>query len=257
MSLRPLTAEDITIELTPEDAGVMSAAESYTSVNDEDDYRRGFDLLEELGALEKRIEAHYATFKDPLNKIVGVVHTMASEDIKPITGADKGKLSLKARISQLVGKWKADQERLAREQAAAEQAAKDAAARAAQAARVDTLKRVADAEPDPTVADMLHRDADQLASVHVKAAPVAPRAATPRIEGGRVVESWKADIFDVRSLVRAWLDGKCVLDEQALAAGLQSQLDAQAPNLRENLGRAYPGVRAVVTHSAQARRTRR
>lgn len=244
-------------EFAPEDAMVIASAEGFVKVETEDDYRRGYQLLEELADLDRRIEAHYNRFKDPLNKMRAVILEMAGEDQKPIAGTAKGQLSLKANISQIVGKWKADKDRADRELAAAKQRVADEAARAAHEARVDTVKRLATTEPDPEVSDVLHREADHLASVHVKAAPVTVATSAPKVDGGHVVESWKAEILDLKTLLKAWLEGKCFLDEQPMIEALLPQLSAQAPNLRENIGRAYPGVRGVVTHNARTRRTTR
>ncbi len=245
-------------QFNPDDADLLAAAENFVTVETEEDYRQGYQLLDELSALDKRIEEHYDLFKGPLNKMRAVVLALVAEDQKPISGAPaKGQLAMKARISQIVGKWKADQDRKARELAAAQQKARDAAAQAAHDTRVQTVERLANTEPDPTVADVLRREADHLASVHVKAAPVAVPALAPKVDGGHVVETWKAEIFDLKTLVRAWLDGKCFLDEQPMIEALLPQLNAQAPNLRENLTRAYPGTRGVVTHNARTRRTNR
>ena len=118
-------------EFAPEDAMVIASAEGFVKVETEDDYRRGYQLLEELADLDRRIEAHYNRFKDPLNKMRAVILEMAGEDQKPIAGTAKGQLSLKANISQIVGKWKADKDRADRELAAAKQRVADEAARAA------------------------------------------------------------------------------------------------------------------------------
>lgn len=241
-------------QFEPEDQMVLATAAEFTRVADEGDYTRGYEIIAELSDLERRINAHYVRFKDPINKIVNVVRGLASEDVNKITGAAKGQLSLKQRISQLVGRWKADKDAEDRRQQVLLQQVRDQAAQDAQMQRVDTLTRVAAAEPDPAMREVFTREADQMAAVTVKASPVTVQQSAPKVTGGHVKVTWKAEVFDLKALLQAYLDGKCFLDETAIIAGLQSQLNDQAASLQKNLERAYPGCRGVDTHSAVTRR---
>jgi hypothetical protein len=217
-------------------------------ITDADEYRRGYVLLEELAQLESRVTSHYARFDKPLGFLVKVVQSLRLPQSKQVAAT-------KAALSKRLGTWKAEQDARDAAQARAEQEIRDAAARAAQVAKAETLERVAAIEPNPQLADSFRKEAEAVRAVDVKAAPVEVKRTVPQVSGGYTRATWRCEFVDLKELMRAYVDGKCFIPDEALIEdGLQSFMDKQAANLTQNLGKAFPGTRAVSSHAGVARR---
>jgi hypothetical protein len=78
----------------------------------------------------------------------------------------------------------------------------------------------------------------------------------PVVPGGFTRTTWKCEFDDVKELMRAYIEGRCFLDEEAIKDGLQSSLDKQAASLGANMAKAFPGTHAVSISSAVRRRSR-
>jgi hypothetical protein len=210
------------------------------------DYVRGYSMMEQLADLEAKIKKHY----EPVAKPLAVIDRVVTECRKPVLDQVG---EVRKAISKRLGTWNSEQERADRLETQRRQAAADAATRAAAQEKADALRRIAEQEENPQIADSLKRDAAEVdsraGSMH--AAPVTPTVNTPDI--GPVKKYWKASIVDVRELMRAWLDGKCYLDEDAIRAGLQKSMDVQADAHGEHVTKAFPGVRAVEDSRAASR----
>lgn len=240
-------------ELDPEDAIVVATAASL-AIDGPEAYTQGFALLEGLSDLEDRIKKHHVRFKVPLAALTNVVRDMESTASSP----DGARIDdTKRALSKRLGTWKVEQDKRDREEAAARQAAADTAARIAQQAKADTLKRIADAEPDEKLKQAFTQESQAVAEVQVAAPPVEVKATAPKVSGGAVRTNWACEFVDIRELVKAWLDGRCHLPEQAIIDGLQSHMDRQAASLTDQMDKAYPGTRAVPTYAGIARRTRK
>lgn len=234
-------------EFDPDDLVTIATADEL-KVQDADEYARGYELLNELGHIEDRITKHYSRFDKPLNYLIGVVRRMRAPQSSQVT-------PVKQSLSKRLGSWKAEQERLDRERAAAEQAAADLAAKAAQEAKAATLERVAQAEPNPQLAQSFLNEAETVRQADVKAAPVNVRSSVPVVSGGYTRTTWRCEFVDLKELMRAYVEGRCFIPDEALIEdGLQSFMDKQAANLQHNLSKAFPGTRAVPSYGAVARR---
>jgi len=230
-----------------DDAVTLATAEDLKVV-DADEYRRGYELLEELSVIEERITKWYARFDKPLNFLVAVVRGLKSPTVAQVS-------PLKKALSQSLGKWKADQERADRLRAEEQQRAADLAAKAAQDARAATLERVAEAEVDPKLAASFRAEAENVRNVEVHAAPVEAQSSVPVVAGGYTTTRWKCRFDNLTALMQAYVEGKVFFpDEVLIEKGLQGYMDKQAQNLAENLGRAFPGCSAIPDHGAVKRR---
>jgi hypothetical protein len=218
-------------------------------VQDADDYARGFELLEELSQIETKVTTHYGRFDKPLNYLIGVVRKLKSPQVAAVT-------PVKQSLAKRLGAWKTLQERLDRERRERDQAVADAAARAAQAAKAAVLERVAQGEPDPKLAESFAAEAEAVRNVEVHAAPVEQRSSVPVVPGGFTRTTWRCEFDDVKELMKAYIEGRCFLDEDAIKDGLQSSLDKQAASLGANMAKAFPGTHAVSISSAVRRRSR-
>jgi hypothetical protein len=235
-------------DLEQDDLVTIATADTLV-ITDADAYARGYELLHELGEIEDRCTKHYNRFDKPLNFLIGVVRKLKGPQIAQVTPT-------KQALAKRLGAWKQNQERLDREQRERDQALADAQAKAAQAAKAAVLERVADGEPDPALAKAFQSEAAAVRSVDVHGAPVEARSSVPVIPGGYTRATWKCEFDDVKELLRAYIDGRCFLDEDAIKKGLQSSMDDNAANLTVNLGKAFPGTHAVKGTTAVRRRTR-
>jgi len=232
-------------ESDPEDGQTIEAAN--TPIVSAEDYERGWAIEHALAALEDQITKHYQGTKDSLNALVAAFREMANGDLVPIREARK---LLRANL----GAWKdaadaADALETARVEAEAAEVQ-----RQLHESTVAAVEAIAAAEPDPIVSEAFKQEA-----VAIAAAPAARRAtaavtSAPKIAGGGFRLEWSAEIVDVKSLIRAWLNGKCFLDEGGLIEGLQPQMNAQADTLKNNLPQAFPGT---AVHSKNVPVTRR
>ena len=232
-----------------DDIVTLATAEDF-QITDSDSYARGFEILGELSLLDDRITAHYSRFDKPLNFLIGVVRKLKSPQAKDV-------LTRKQALSKRLGLYKAQREEAERQRREQEQAQRDADARAEQEAKAAALTRVAEQEANPVVAQSIMSEAEsiRLATPFVAAPPVEEKPAVPQIPGGYTTATWKCEYVDVRQLLRAYLDGQCVLDEEAIKKGLQSFMDTQAQSLGARLSQAYPGTRAVPSYGAVQRKT--
>jgi hypothetical protein len=64
-----------TFVFDPDDLVTIATAESL-QIQDGEEYRRGFELLDELSSLETRISSHYVRFDKPLNFLIGIVRKL-------------------------------------------------------------------------------------------------------------------------------------------------------------------------------------
>ena len=228
---------------------VTIASADELKVLDADEYARGYELLEELAAIEARCTTHYNRFDKPLNFLIGVVRKLKSPQIASVT-------PIKQALSKRLGAWKAERDRLDREQREKEQAIKDAQAKAAQEAKAQVMERVAAAETDPKLAASFQQEAATIRAGEVHGAPVDVRSTVPTIPGGFTRTTWKCEFDDVKELLRAYVEGRCFLDEAAIIEGLQSSMDKNASYLGPNLTKAFPGTHAVAIPAAVRRKTR-
>jgi hypothetical protein len=231
-------------ELTPEDVQLLSEVEMLV-INGPEDWARGYDLLASMNELERTVKQHYDRFRLPLNKLIVVVRDMERTVMSEVDGRKTG-------LSKRLGNWKiADDARRAREAADAQRQA-DERARAAQQAKADALRQLAETSVDAQLAKVFQTEADMVASVPAVAAAV-PVQEAPKVKG-HVRTTWHGQVTDVRTLLRAWLEGECFIPEElmheAIQDGLSSFLDKQAASLREQLARAYPGTLATPKHTA-------
>lgn len=241
--VKPPTAAGF--QLGPDDVDVLDASEGLT-IKTADDYAVGFELLGALTDLEKAILKHYKEIKDPLNTLRAKVLEMEKRDAGPVT-------LRKNTLAVALGAWKsAEDDRIALEAARA-QAEADAAALALHAAQAAAINRVADVEPDPVLADSLRAQAEDVRTAPITAKPAPPASTVPKVAGS-VPVTWSAEVFDLKLLIKAWLDGKCHLDEAKLAEAALAAIGPQASHLRDRLADAYPGCRAVKSSKARAGR---
>lgn len=234
-------------ELDPDDTMTITSAETLV-IADADTYKRGYELLSELGALETRISTHYARFDKPLNYLISVVRKLKSPQVAQVT-------PIKQALSKRLGLWKFAQDEKDRQEREARQRAADLAAKAAQQAKADALARVAAAEPDPALAASFHAEAESVRAVEVHAPPVEQTSSVPTV-GGYTRVPWKCEFVDLKELLKAYVEGRCYLDEAAIIKGLQSAMDKQAQSLGLNLSKAYPGTKAVPVPSGVARKAK-
>lgn len=237
-------------EFTVDDAQLLAQIESMP-VDTADDYKLGYEVLDSMAALVKAVEAHYAVWKDPLNRIVGVVRKHEKADVEAVT-------QHKARLSAALVAWdKADKARRQKE-AADEQARLDAIARREHEERLAAMQKIVEqnAATRPDVAQALQQQVESMKTIEPKGRVVTPSVNdAPRV-AGFTAETWKAKIVDVRKLLRAWLHNECHIEEACLIdGGLQGFLDKQAAALKKNLPNVYPGVE--VECFEEARRTGR
>jgi len=223
-------------QLTPEDAMVLSDATDL-QVSDADDYTRGFALMHELGALRTRIKDHYGFYKNPLNRLVGIVRGLESGIGGEVDGAKSG-------LQRACGAWKVEQDRLAQVRAVEEQRLADEKAAAENAERAAALQRAAAEEPNPNLAAMLADTAQKVANAPAKAAPVAVVSAAPKVPG-HTRKNNTAKVDDVMALLKAHVEGKCHLPEDVIAEALQPFLNQQARNLGDKIALAFPGTSCV------------
>jgi len=255
--LQPLTQEEkveaiaqalgkATFVFDDDDVMLLATASDF-AVTDKDAYTRGFAMLGELGGLRKRIDAWYTRFKGPINRLAAVVDGVKRIDATQVD-------PVKETLSKTLATWKIAQDERDRRVAAAEQRVRDAAAQAEQQAKAETLRRIAAAEEDAALRAAFEHEAESVAAVVVKAAPVEQVASAPKVFGGSIKTNWSCQFDDIRELMQAWLDGRCVLDEQAIIDGLQASMDVQAAALGHRIGQSYPGCSAVAESGAVARR---
>lgn len=231
---------------TNEELSAIATAECL-HIDDEDAYTRGYDLLREMSTIEDRVTGHYNRFDKPLNFLNGIVRGLKKPQITSVTPVKQG-------LSKRLGAWKAKRDELDRVERQRRQAIEDAAARQAQEAKADTLDRVAQMEPNPLMAESLQREAATVRSIHISAAPVSEESSVPVVQDGYTTTTWTCEFLDVKALLRAYVDGKCFLNEDAIMKGLQSSMNDQASALQGNLSKAFPGTRAVPSYGAVARR---
>lgn len=232
--------------LAPEDVGVLDAARGLTPI-DGDDYQRGFDLLEELAALQTRIDAHHDRFRVPLRTLTGTVHAM-------VRAAEGDLAAVKQDLARRLGAWQRAETERQRAAAVEAQRIADAAARVAQQSKATALQAIADAQADPALRTLLHTEAAAVAAAPALAAPIPPTP-TPTIAGGYTRTTWRCEVRDLRALLTAWLAGTVTLpDAVLLDGGLQSFLNTQATQYGAALGQAYPGCAGVPVPTAVTRK---
>jgi hypothetical protein len=234
-------------ELDPDDTMTITSAETLV-IADADTYKRGYELLSELGALETRITTHYARFDKPLNYLIGVVRKLKGPQVSQVT-------PIKQALSKRLGTWKFEQDEKDRLEREARQRAADLAAKAAQQAKADALARIAEQEADPALAASFKAEAESVRAVEVHAPPVEVTTNVPKV-GGYTRVPWKCEFVDLKELLKAYVEGRCYLDEAAIIKGLQSSMDKQAQSLGLNLSKAYPGTKAVPVPSGVARQAK-
>lgn len=247
------TVEDIAVALRAasfdfelDDLVTITTAEDLV-IMDAESYQRGYELLEELASLEGRIVKHYERFDKPLNFLVRVVRSLKgpqSNQVSPV----------KQTLSKRLGAWKAEEQQRARTEAYKRQQVRDEAARQAQAAKAESLERVAETETNPGLAESFRQEAASVRAADVHAAPVEVESTVPVVPGGYTRTTWRCEFVDVKELLKAYVDGRCFLDEQAIMDGLQSSMDAQARSLGNNLSKAFPGTKGVSSQTAVTRR---
>lgn len=232
----PMTQDDV---LTVADGETFQVVDGHA-------YARGFDLLDGFSELEKAIVKYHSNIKGLANQLVNAVRQRESADLRPVQFARK-------RLSMRLAEWKEQQDRQDREQQREAQRIADEAAQQEQQRKADIFLRLAEQEPE--MREALIIEAETVASVPVTAPTVALTSSVPVVAGGFTRKTWRAEVFDLKALLRAWLDGKCVLnDELIIDGGLQGFLNTQARALRERVTEAYPGVRAVHDSTAVTRR---
>ena len=240
-----LALKDAAFAFDTDDLITITTADDLV-VTDADDYARGYELLHELATLETKVTTHYGRFDKPLNYLVGVVRKLKGPQVNAIT-------PVKQALSKKLGTWKYEQDRRDQQRREAEQRAADMAAKAAQAAKAAVLDRVADVEADPALALSFRLEAEAVRSVETHAPPVETKSTVPVVAGHTRIP-WKCEFVDVKELLRAYVEGRCFLDEAAIIKALQSSLDKQASALGPKLSQAFPGTKAVPVPSAVARK---
>lgn len=238
---------DAAFEFEPDDLMTIATADGFV-VTDADEYQRGYELLEELATLDARIAKHYERFDKPLNFLVRVVRSLKGPQASQV-------LPVKQSLSRRLGAWKAAEDERARAEARRRQEVVDAAARVAQDAKAQSLERVAETEVNPKLAESFRQEAAAVRAADVHAAPVEVQNTVPPIAGGYTRTIWKAEFVDLKELMKAYVEGRCFFPDAALIEdGLQGFMDKQAANLQHNLGKAFPGTKAVSVPSAVTRR---
>lgn len=233
-------------EFDQDDLITIATAETLKVV-DADEYVRGYELLHELGAIETRVTTHYNRFDKPLNFLVGVVRKLKKPQADQVT-------PVKQALSKRLGTWKADQTQRDSQERQRLQAIADAAAKEGQLAKAASLQRVAQTEPDPALAASFENEAAMVRAVDVHAAPVNVKPGVPLVPGGYTRAEWSCEFVDLKELLKAYVEGRCFLDEDAIKEGLQASMDQQASNLQQNLEKAFPGTKAVPSYGAVARK---
>lgn len=231
----------------PDELMTVSAASDLV-VQTPEDYARGHDLLKSLADIGDSIDTWYSRFKAPLTKLGRIVDAGKRIDTGQL---DPVKDGLAARL----GTWKVARDRADAIAKARAQAEADAKARAEQQAKADAVRRIAEAESDAALKASFEREARSIAAVPVMAAPVEIASSVPKVAGAGTKMQWTCVFDDVKLLMQAWVEGRCVLDEQGVIDdGLQKQMDVQATALTTRLWLAYPGCRAQATPKATSKR---
>ncbi len=231
----------------PEEVMTLVSASTLV-VSGPEDYARGHDLLKSLADISDGIATWYGRFKGPLTKLGRII-----DEVKR---TDTGQLDpVKDDLAKRLGAWKVARDRADAIEQQRRQAEADAKARAEQAEKAATVLRLAALEQDERLKTSLAREAAAIAAVPVMAAPVAMVPTVPKVAGAGTKMQWVCVFDDVKLLMQAWLDGRCVLDETGMIEdGLQKQMDVQAEALTTRLGLAYPGCRAQATPKATSKR---
>jgi hypothetical protein len=237
---------DAAFEFDPDDLITIATADEL-KIEDAAAYERGFELLHELGALEQRVTSHYGRFDKPLNFLIGVVRELKGPQVASVT-------PIKKALAVRLGTWKTKADEADRLERERQQAIADAVARTNQEQRAQTLDRVAKEEADPALAQSFRQEAEMVRSAPVHAAPVEVKPTAPKVARGATRAYWHCEFDNLKELLTAYVEGRCFLDEEAIKDALQSSMDRQATNLQENLGKAFPGTRAVKSTTAIARR---
>lgn len=208
----PLTSE----------AAITVADAKRLQVTDSTSYALAGTLVTGLKSLSKRITAF---FEDDVRRAHELHRSLTKKRSDAVTPIDMEC----ARLTREMGTWKAEQDRLAREEAARlsrEQQALEQRVQLEVAAALEAQGLSAEAESV----------VEQAISMPAPVVPVAP--STPKVEGISYRETWKHQIVDAALIPREWL----IPDEQAIAAFVRSTKGAkQIPGIR-----IYPEQTAIV-----------
>jgi hypothetical protein len=221
--------DELTIE-SARDLAVVSA----------EDYSRGWQLLDGLKGLDKRMTTHYERFKKPLNALRAIVLGMGKAKADPLEA------DIKALNERLVA-WKAEADRLDAIRVKQEQAEADARERERNAERAAAIERVAAQEPDTTIKTTLQQEATAVRSAPAYAAPVSIRPTAPKVNG-HFTRTWSGEVDDLHTLMKAWVEGRIFLSDdlqRKIAAVLGPTLNDAAKNLQHNIASVWPGCKAT------------
>lgn len=224
---------------------ITDAAE--IKIVDEDSYQRGWDLHASLTAIDKAIVKSHERQKREANDRVNAVRAAEKDDRARV-------LPFKESLGIDLGEWEKRETARREQEARDQQLAEQARLQAQHVERVEEIERVAIDEPDPAMAEVFINEAIALEQARPQGAPVEPKPVKAS-SGGHFREYWYAKIDDVKTLMKAFVDGQCVLDEEGLINdGLQAIMNVQAEALHERVSKAYPGVSAYSSRTPVSRR---
>lgn len=199
-------------ELQAEAAAVLAESQALVVI-DSHSYGLAADRLKGLKSLSKKVNDWFQPLVDSAFRAHKQLTTRRGETLKPIEAEC-------ARLTREMGTWKAEQDRLAREEAAR-------LARAQQALEQRVQLEVAAALEAQGLSAEAESVVEQAISMPAPVVPVAP--STPAVQGISYRETWKHQIVDAALIPREWL----IPDEQAIAAFVRSTKGAkQIPGIR-------------------------
>lgn len=191
-------------------------------VKDTATYTLAGEGCKSLTQMEKRIKEYW---KEDIDR--------AHKTHKSLCAKQKEMLDIispkKALLVQQMKAWDDEQKRIAEE---AEKKANEEARRLAEEA---ALKEAEELEKEGKV-----EEAEAVINEPIEAPPVVIQKATPKGYGAFIKENWYADVFDVRLLAKAVIDG--IVPAESIQ-GNQTFLNNQARVLKQNM--KYPGVSAL------------
>ena len=208
-----------------------------------DNHDAAADVLKEVRAIRKHVEAFHDLQKGPLNEVRAVALDLEKRDVGAWKALETGLgAKLLAFDAEMERQRKAEEARLTREALVRAQAEADAQAKA--------LREAAKAEDDLALKRQLNAQARQLKDAPVFVAPVA--VASP-VAKTSTTTRWSAEIVDVLALVQAVAAGRVPLAALEPERLIESHpwLNTQATQLREEF--AVPGCVAVQKTSLSGR----
>lgn len=190
-------------------------------IDSNETYEAGWEFLKTVAGLKKKVSGLFDPIKKAMNATLDVLRTKEKETAGPL---DKAREIMEPKLIA----WKKEQDR----KAAEERARLEAEARkAAEEQRKRELKAL-QKEGLKDMAKELKQAPLLVPAVHV--------AAAPKIEGGSVRTTWKAEVVDLMALVKAVAAGKAPLTYVEPAMPI---LNKQASSLKGEM--KIPGVKAV------------